>query len=118
MPLEKFIHEIHANFCYHMIGNYESTKGSWLQNTKMQDHEKYLKAEYDDFYIDNIEVTKLFFALFAAIRETADKDALVYWGYDGDPDFAWVEVFTEDDSGTKEAKIRKYLADYYEINCK
>lgn len=117
MPLEKFIHEVSASLCYHMVGNCNSTKGSWLNDTKMEAHKKYLEADYDDFYIDNLPVTQLYFALFAAIRETKGKDALIYWGYDGDSDCAWVEVFAEDERGTKEEKIRQYLADYYEIKC-
>lgn len=116
--LNKFIDEIHSKLCYHMVGNYESQKGSWLNETHMENHKKYLKMGYDDFYIDNLEVTKMFFALFAAIRECKGKSDYIYFGYDGDADFAWVERFHGDRAGTKEEKIRKYLADYYEIKCK
>ena len=83
MNLEKFCHEINAELCYQLIGSTKATKGSWIVDTHMEEHEQYLKAEYNDFYNDNVEVAKLYFALYAAIRESKGTNNIIFFTYYG-----------------------------------
>ena len=108
MPLlTKFFPKFESMVCYHMVDCSLTIKGSWLNETHMDPYQKILEAEYDDFYIDNLEVTKLYFALYSAYRSNRNTKKFIYFGYDGDSEYVWVKVF----SSVKE--IKQYIKDYY-----
>lgn len=109
MTLEKFCKEFDAKMCYQMVNSQMSVKGNWLVNTQMAESKRFLNAEYDDFYIDCLGATRLYFALYSAIRELKKNDskAIIYFGYDDNTEWTWVEVFNSMDN------IKSFVHEYY-----
>lgn len=117
MNLEKFCSEFDSKMCFHMMGSNLATKGSWATGPhQMQDHERFLQAKYDDFYIDNLGATQLYFATYAAIRECRGTKSFIFFSYDDDCEYANVQIFKDDEAGTALEKINTYLREYCGID--
>lgn len=93
----KFTLAFNAKVLYHMIDSTYDTKGNWLNNgSEMKEYKAFLEIgnNFEDIiYFDNKELTKLYFAVWSAICEYEDSNKLMYFGYDGDSDIIWLELF-------------------------
>jgi len=111
--LKQFSEKFDSLLCYHMVGSNLAHKGNWLESTYMAEIERFIKADFDDFYIDNYEVTKLWFATYSALRYVANvekdkKPKFLWFYYNGEADFVEVKLFR-----TAE-ELEQFYKDYWE----
>lgn len=107
LNFESFREKFDALLAYQMVGCNLAEKGSFLNDSKMADHEKFLQADFEDFYIDNMEATQLYFAFYAAYRE-ADTNSIIFFQCDGDSDYVDVKIFKDGLKETALSQIKKY----------
>ena len=84
------------------------TKRTWLQNQNLSTVEQILKAELDQFSIDDYDAVRFYLALMSAIYSHNKNDKVfIFACIDEDTD--WVEVKTF----TNLAEIKQYYLDYF-----
>ena len=111
MKFENFMKEFDSMITYQVLGSNLATKGSFLVDSKMSPVKEFLEAEYDDFYIDSIEATKLYFAFYAAYRAAKNTKSFIFYQCDCDCCYTNVEIFCDDAEGTALSKIKKFIKD-------
>lgn len=103
----QFVKEFDSYLLYHILGTRFGCKGNFVCESKMANYETFLhEKDYDDYYIDNLELTRLYFAVWSAIREYKDTDKLLWFIYDGDSEYADVLLFDNIE------QINKYAKEY------
>ena len=101
---KNFQKDFDSQLLYHILGSRLATKGNFLINIHMEDYRKFLEEPWekyfddddspiDNFYIDNFELTRLYFAVYAAIREYKDSQKIMWFMYDGDSEYVDVLLF-------------------------
>lgn len=108
--LSAFMQRLNNATVFCSLGTTKANKGSWVQDRTMSSPEEILNAESDDFYIDNLEVTKFYFAVNAAIRECRDKDSIIFACVDCNCDYVDCKIFN------KKEDIEKYIEEYWSID--
>lgn len=105
---DNFASQFEINLLYHILGSDLANKQTWLQDGHMENYRVFLDAPWDDdnFYIDNQELTRLYFAVYAAIREYQNTDKLMLFMYDGDSEYVDVLLFDTID------EIDQYYKEY------
>lgn len=84
------------------------TKRTFLQDQNLSTVDEILKADYNQFYIDNYNAVRFYLALMSAIyKHKKNEKAFIFACIDDDTDWVDVKVFT-----TLE-EIKKYHHDYF-----
>ena len=103
----KFSSQFEAGMLYHILDSDFDRKGNFIVDSHMENYRTFLDSEWSDkvtnlfgekvnndhFYIDNRELTRLFFAVYAAIREYKDTNKIMLYMYDGDAEYVDVKIF-------------------------
>ena len=107
-PLNKALREIAPSLLYQCLWAERTSKQTFLIDQHLEDHQKYLKYEYDQFGIDSYECCKFYFALNAAIcnHKKTDK-GFIFACIDEDTEYVDVQVFND------VASIEKYINEYF-----
>lgn len=98
--------ELFAELLYQGIDSDYSIKGTFVRNSEMGTPKEFIEAKEEDFYFDNLDAIKLYFALCSAIRENQDTNHYLFACIDGES--SWVEV--------KVLKTNKQVDKYVENN--
>lgn len=91
--LSKGLEQLESKILYQTLGFKGATKGSFIIDPHIDSYKKILKANYDDFYIDNDYAAKFYMSLVSAIRTYMHKGAIIIGIIDMDSDFVDVKVF-------------------------
>ena len=67
MPLDRLLKEVNNELIYQSLGANNTSKQTFIIDQHLEDHSKYLLAEYGDFFIDNLNAVRFYFALNSAI---------------------------------------------------
>ena len=113
----KFASQFEAGMLYHVLDSRFDQKGNFIFNSHMDNYKKFLTEPWqtsrddgddliENFYIDNQELVRLYFAVYAAIREYKDTSKIMLYIYDGDAEYVDVLLFDTLD------EINKYYKDY------
>lgn len=107
-PLNKALREIAPSLLYQCLWAERTSKQTFLIDQHLEDYQKYLKYEYDQFGIDSYECCKFYFALNAAIcnHKKTDK-GFIFACVDEDTEYVDVQVFND------VASIEKYINEYF-----
>lgn len=109
---EKFGLLFQSGLLYNILDTNFTRKGSFVTNSHMEHYKTFLQEKWQDpngddqFYIDNQELVRLYFAVYAAIREYKDTNKIMLYIYDGDAGYVDVLLFDTLD------EINKYYKDY------
>ncbi len=107
-PLEKALHDISENLLYRCITADSTSKRTFIIDQHLEDYKKYLKYDYDQFYIDSVPCCQFYFALNAAIYNDKKTDkGFIFACVDEDTDYVDVQRF----SNLQE--IEQYIKDYF-----
>lgn len=83
-----------TNLIFQCLGSDLATKGSWATGRhKMDSYKAFLDANEDDFYFDELNAVKLYFAFYSAYRQYKDKDAIIFFVINTECDYVDVRVF-------------------------
>jgi len=99
-----FSKEFDAPLLYHILNSHFTRKGNFIYNTHMDNYKKFLEEPWttsfnegdypiENFYIDNHELTRLYFSVWAAIREYKDSNKFMWFMYDGESEYVDVLLF-------------------------
>ena len=113
----KFASQFEAGMLYHTLDSRFDQKGSFVFESHMDNYKKFLTEPWqtsrdddddliENFYIDNQELVRLYFAVYAAIREYKNTNKIMLYIYDGDAEYVDVLLFDTLD------EINKYYKDY------
>lgn len=93
--IEEFLKNITVKLAYRGLGCSKMTKGSWIVEQDLGSHEDILKANDEEFYLDNMNAIKLYFALNSAIRtcQKNNKKSIIFAAIDDELDFVDLKVF-------------------------
>ena len=105
--LEEFRHNFEPTILYQSLDTCKATKGSWLQETEMDDYKSFVKSTSEDYFFDNIDAVKLYFAFYSAYREYRDKDVIIFFVINSECDYLDVQVFQS------EEELQKYYEEYW-----
>lgn len=103
----KFAAQFEAGMLYHILDSDFDRKGSFIQDSYMQDYKTFLEEKWSEqvvntfgekvteehFFIDNKELVRLYFAVYAAIRKYKNTDKVMLYIYDGEEDYVDVKIF-------------------------
>lgn len=74
------------NLLYHILDTNLATKGSWVRDTEMANYKKFVESAeepFDDyFWIQSEGLVRLYFGVWAAIREYQDQKKYIFFSYD------------------------------------
>ena len=104
---KNFAVDFQRGMVYQILDCMFITKGNWLVNAEMANYRKFLDADWsekdtnykgeevtsDNFYIDNQNLVRLYFAVWAAIREYKNTDKVMVFIHDQDNDYTDVLIF-------------------------
>ena len=102
-----------AGLLYNILDSDFTRKGSFVVESHMENYKVFLEEKWKDedgndrFFIDNKELVRLYFSVYAAIREYKNTEKLLFFSYDGDSEGLCVELFD-----TLE-EIQKYYKEYF-----
>ena len=113
----KFASQFEAGMLYHVLDSRFDQKGNFVFNSHMDSYKKFLTEPWqtssnddggliENFYIDNQELVRLYFAVYAAIREYKNTNKIMFYIYDGDAEYVDVLLFDNLD------EINKYYKEY------
>lgn len=91
--LMKGLEQLESKILYQTLGFKGATKGTFIIDPHIDSYKKILKAEYDDFYIDNDHAARFYLSLISAIRTYMHKGGLIIGVVDMDSEFVDVKVF-------------------------
>ncbi len=103
----KFAAQFEAGMLYHILDSDFDRKGSFIQDSDMKDYKTFLEEKWSEqvekasgekvtiehFFIDNQELVRLYFAVYAAIRKYDNTDKVMLYIYDGGEDYVDVQIF-------------------------
>lgn len=86
-------------------------RGSFTQNEKWDTVENILQGGNDDFYLNDVDPAKFYYAMYVAIKKNLGKKGFVFGQIIKECDYVGVEEFMGDNALEK---INKYTKDYCE----
>lgn len=95
----KFSLWFEAGLLYNILDSDFTRKGSFVVDSYMADYKIFLEEKWQDeegrdqFFIDNQELVRLYFAVYAAIRQYKSSEKILFFSYDGDSEWVDVQVF-------------------------
>ena len=112
-----FSTQFEAGMLYHVLDSRFDQKGNFIFNAHMDSYQKFLTEPWqtsrddgddpiENFYIDNQELVRLYFAVYAAIRQYKNTNKIMFYAYDGDSEYVDVLLFDSLD------EINKYYKEY------
>ena len=103
----KFAAQFEAGLLYHILDSNFSGKGNFVIDSYMNHYKVFLDSKWsekvpnfkgdlvekENFYIDNQELVRLYFGVYAAIREYKNTNKLMLYFYDGDAEYTDIRLF-------------------------
>ena len=96
---EKFGLLFQSGLLYNILDSNFTCKGSFVTDSHMEHYKTFLQEKWhdengnDQFYIDNQDLTRLYFAVWSAIREFQNTDKIMFFDYNGETEWVEVQVF-------------------------
>ena len=107
--LNEAIAKIYGTLMYVSFGARNTDKRTFIIDQHLEDYKKYLDYDEEDFYIDNVNAVRFYFALSSAIYNRKKNDKRVVFAViDDESDFVDVQVFDNIHD------IEEYVKDFYE----
>lgn len=108
--LDSALKEINNMLIYQCLGANNTNKKSFLVDQHLEDYQAYLKCNEDDFWFDNLNAVRFYFALNSAIFNHKKNDkGFVFGVIDDDCDYVDVRVF--DNKKDIQAYVDNYFGD-------
>jgi len=90
---KNFIKDFDSQLLYHIVDSCFTARGNFLMDQHMSHYKEILKGTSDDFYIDNFNLIKLYFAVYSAIKEYKNSKKIMWFLYDGDSEYIDILLF-------------------------
>lgn len=96
ISLSRALEQVYSKLIYQCLGANNTSKKSFLVDQHLEDYQTYLKCNEEDFWFNNLNAVRFYFALNSAIFNHKKTDKGYVFGIiDDDCDYVDVRVFND-----------------------